>query len=73
MRGAWIEIFQSRVDVKVLSSRSSCGERGLKSVNGGNSTFGASSLLMRGAWIEILLVYATFFSRIVAPHAGSVD
>ena len=53
--------------------RSPYGERGLKFAVGINLDDGATSLPVRGAWIEIGLSGPQSSSMDVAPRTGSVD
>ena len=55
------------------SSRSPCGERGLKCLTVLSSSAGIPSLPVRGAWIEIIRAYPHGTTCPVAPRAGSVD
>ena len=54
VRGAWIEISQRVHFVGRVTSRSPCGERGLKFVQQTRQADVVGSLPVRGAWIEIL-------------------
>ena len=56
-----------------MCSRSPYGERGLKSAITTNTKAMASSLPIRGAWIEIYILENKGLAGGVAPHTGSVD
>ena len=53
--------------------RSPHGERGLKWKDIISVAHAGTSLPTRGAWIEIVMAYASLHSGRVAPHTGSVD
>ena len=74
VRGAWIEIFPASSFLRADSSRSPCGERGLKSVClRVRAQTEDASLPVRGAWIEMVQQTRKVRIVIVAPRAGSVD
>ena len=53
VRGAWIEMIKEHENSRAVSSRSPCGERGLKSAIGETVVITKQSLPVRGAWIEM--------------------
>ena len=53
--------------------RPSCEGRGLKHARRVDFVGLAASPLMRGAWIETLLLYRLLAVAVVAPHARGVD
>ena len=73
VRGAWIEIICLMLERILSASRSPCGERGLKSIQGSAHKERERSLPVRGAWIEIKNAAQTGKELMVAPRAGSVD
>ena len=73
MRGAWIEMQQWVLMLKIQLCRSPCGERGLKYEEQARADNADQSLPMRGAWIEIPLLPIRRIPILVAPHAGGVD
>ena len=72
-RGAWIEIFPTRLFAFLLISRSPQGERGLKYHRTPLRWPTAASLPARGAWIEIGKFESEDQEMEVAPRKGSVD
>ena len=65
--------FRRLVAAGGFSGRSPCGERGLKCRVACLILSSWSSLPVRGAWVEMILVYAgTDTLAAVAPRAGSV-
>ena len=53
VRGAWVEMRSTRRSGCRRTSRSPCGERGLKYSNTAQCVSAALSLPVRGAWVEI--------------------
>ena len=53
VRGAWIEMLRPITKLRLASSRSPCGERGLKCLTAEATDVSTMSLPVRGAWIEI--------------------
>ena len=73
VRGAWIEIFDVRLQQKPVRSlpvRGAWIEISTKMIS---ARCGGGSLPVRGAWIEMLKTWDKTISRTVAPRAGSVD
>ena len=72
VRGAWVEIVETRSADAHRGSRSPCGERGLKYTRKRALPHQQGSLPVRGAWVEILPNSLDRIMTIVAPRAGSV-
>ena len=72
VRGAWVEMSVRHHKTKSRSSRSPCGERGLKCGRLPHEAAMGASLPVRGAWVEICRILFSSCVYPVAPRAGSV-